>query len=272
MTFFKNIFGNAGNLIGDIENINKIDTVGVDAAKLAVKIDTNKIAQNVKVANNVDNIKDNAQIIDNNAEKVNALSKNSKIIDWIKKNPGSTVGAAAASVFGAAAVSVASQDYDDNNNKILTIVSMSQDKNSNGVIINYTPEAKFIYGDKIEIQQSNMIPSHENDIFIVNTFPTSTSITVNIPDIKTYATSGTIILKTTMTGRVLNSSGELAATAGGNINEAVSNSPIQTIIDYFKSLLYNIFGPYLKLFQGCCLCICCLIILIIFYKIIKIFI
>ena len=292
MAFFKKI-GNYMGVGDDTANIltagKKIDTTfNADTAKLAnnLKI-TEKVANkadDVKAVKGVDDIKavkgadgvvDEVKTVtkvDSNIEKVDDLSKNSKIIDWMKKNPGSTVGAAAAAVFGVATVAAASQDYDDYNNKVLTIVSMQPDKNSSGVIINYKPEAKFIYGDKIQIQQTNMIPSHENDILSVLTFPSSTSIVVNIPDIKTYATSGSFILKTTMTGRVLNSTGENAAVVTGKVGEVVSNSPIQTIIDYFKSLLYNFFGPYLKLIQGCCLCFCCLIIFSICYKIIRIFI
>ena len=289
MAFLKKVFGLGGDTQDIVTAGKKLDT-DINLA------DTGKIADKLKITKNVDDAKaaaddakaaaddakaaalaatkvlDDAKAvakIDKNAEKADDLSKNSKIIDWMKKNPGTTVGAAAAAVFGAASIVTASEDYDEYNNKIFTIVSMKPDKNSCGVIINYTPEAKFIFGDKIQIQQTNMIPSHENDILSVLTFPSSTSITVNIPDIKTYATSGTIMLKTTMTGRALNATGENVAVVTGKVGEVVSNSPIQTIIDYFKSLLYNFFGPYLKLIQGCCLCFCCLIIFSICYKIIR---
>jgi hypothetical protein len=155
------------------------------------------------------------------------------------------------------------------------------------IIITYSPEAKFVNNDQIQIGETNMIPPHKNESFKVLEIISPTQIRVNIPDITTYATSGQIILKTNMDNRlndsakktvqdvktgtekaastVINVGGAVVNTAG-NVVGNVAGSVAEGTSGIFNKVT-DIFGSYITYAKYFCYFICFILFVGAIYKI-----
>jgi hypothetical protein len=260
-----------------------------DAADAAKKADdaadaAKKADDAADAAKKADNAGDAAKKADDveNAEK--ALQKNSKIVAWMKKNPGKTALAAAAAILGAVGLAYATKSFESNKDKQLGIIKMEPAGSSSTVLITYNQDAVFVKNDKIEFSDSNMIPPHKGDQFDVVQIINKTSITVNIPDIMVYATSGTIILKTTVENRIADTvengtkeTGELLKTgvgaAAGVIGSVagVAGGLAGNVLGPVWDSVKGVVGPYLLYAEGCCALICCFILIMIIWKIVSMF-
>jgi hypothetical protein len=260
-----------------------------DAADAAKKADAaanaaKKADDAADAAKKADDAADAAKKADDveNAEK--ALQKNSKIVAWMKKNPGKTALAAAAAILGAVGLAYATKSFESNKDKQLGIIKMEPAGSSSTVLITYNQDAVFVKNDKIEFSDSNMIPPHKGDQFDVVQIINKTSITVNIPDIMVYATSGTIILKTTVENRIADTvengtkeTGELLKTgvgaAAGVIGSVagVAGGLAGNVLGPVWDSVKGVVGPYLLYAEGCCALICCFILIMIIWKIVSMF-
>jgi len=241
--------GDVGKGVG--KGVGKVDDVGKGVGKGAGNIDdVADIGKQTKKATGLVEDMDKAN---------DTLKKNSKIIDFLKKNPKKTVFAGAVALLGAAGLAYSIKSFEEANNKKLGIIKMepinsssnnsslnnSSTNMSSVVLITYNPQMKIVNGDKIEFGDNNMEPSHIGEQFEVLEIVSDTTFTVIISDIIKYATSGTIILKTTMENRMLDTLdksvdkvGDVAKTGIDNIKDTVFNgisdvlSPLKPYYDY----------------------------------------
>jgi len=190
-----------------------------------------------------------------------------KVKDWMSKNPGTTIATAMATLLGVAGMAYAYQQYQANNNKTLTIVSSSAGTNSGDVNITYSPNTTIVADDKITLGTTNFTlsdgSSPTGQQFSVIGIISDTQITINIPNIQNYATSGTFTLQTTMSNQIW---GGLANLLG--VQTACSYTGLgSTII----CPILNLIKPYMTYLEIFCGVICCLILTMIFYKIFHMF-
>jgi hypothetical protein len=190
----------------------------------------------------------------------------STVKDWMNKNPGTTMAVALGSIVGVAGMAYAWQQYQANNNKTLTITSSKAGSNSGDVVITYSPNTTIRTDDKITLVNTNFVlndgSSPNNQQFPVVSIQSDTTVTINIPNIQTYANSGTFTLQTTLSNQVW---GNIAGTAG-----SISSGVFDTVGAIFSPIT-NFLKPYMLYLEIFCAIICCLIITMIFWKIYKMF-
>jgi len=195
--------------------------------------------------------------------------KRNKLKEFVKKNPLTTTAAAAIAVYGATVYGKADASLAANNNKKLKIILMVAGNNSGDVIITYSPDARFVDDDQIEIDETSMIPSHKRDKFDVLEIISPTKIRVNIPDITTYAHDGTIILKTTLENRLEDSAKDVfddiieGASGAAEGGKNILGKGVSGIFEGIKDIL----GPYITVAEYSCYFICFLIIVGVLYTI-----
>ena len=320
-----------------IDNLNPIDNIpvkGIDNPKPLENIkginktpenvpnkntpfndDTTKMTENQlstltsiekkNIDNNISKINDTITNIETKILKDGTISKNKTIRDWIAKNPGKTLAAAVVAVIGVVNVSMALARFNANNNKKLTIVSMSSDKGTldnnvqipynsmsissnnvstvpfnvnlqatqSNVLITFTPDTTLSKNDSIQFETNNMIPSHENDSFEVLDIQTHDRIMINIPDIQQYGTNGTFVLHTTFENN-LNQSINDTAKATTSIATDTLKSTANTISDgisVVSDTLQKMFGSTITYAKYTCIVLCIILICFIIYKLISIF-
>jgi len=186
--------------------------------------------------------------------------------DWMSKNPGTTMTVALGSIVGIAGMAYAWQQYQSNNNKTLTIISSTAGTNSGDVVITYSPNTTIVADDSITLINTNFVlndgSSPNGKQFPVASIQSGTTVTINIPNIQTYANSGTFTLQTTLSNQVW---GDISG-AAGSISSGVFNT-----VGALLSPITNFFKPYMTYLEIFCAIICCLIISMIFWKIYNMF-
>ena len=196
------------------------------------------------------------------SEELDELGKSKGILEWMSKNRGTTLLAAGVAVFGAAVFAIGLEWYIENNNKKLSIVSITNPdvpnmdinnpdiNNPASVIITFSPSTKISEGDKITINtlvfgnttDQNMI--HENttlESIIGNKIDikkiiSNTEIKVIMPNISILATDGTMTLTTNFDNCL--------EQATKDTSENVTKTTGNLISDFF-SMIAKFLGPAL---------------------------
>jgi len=198
------------------------------------------------------------------------VTKNSTILSKMKtlaaKNPGTTLAGALAATIGVAGLASAYDSFIKNNNVKLTITSSLSGPNPGDVIINYNPSTTIVDGDNITIVGSNFVLNDGTSLngkqFPVSSIKSDTSVIINIPNIKLYATSGTLTLQTTYSNRIWST-----VQKGVDTVESAATNVSSGVLSTVSKML----SPYMKYIQIFCCIFCYLIIFSIFWKIYSLF-
>jgi hypothetical protein len=258
----RGIFKIADDLKGQIKNIVKPGTIDTAVTNAGITAGKNPdlattIAKNAETAAAAAKNADTAAAAAKNADTAATAAKNADTVTG-KITTKQAIGAAALTI-GVAGGVVATTSFNNNSNKLLTIVSMKAGINSGDIIITYSPEATFVDNDSVLFHETTgMVPSHINEQFPVLKIISTTQISINIPDVTVYATTGTVELKTTMDNRI-----EQTAKNGTTVVTSVGAGVGSGIL----SQTSQIFGPYLIYIQSICGLICCLFIIFMIWKI-----
>lgn len=220
-------------------------------------------------------------------ESSEAVGKNRKVMDWMKKNPGKTAAAAGVAVFGATLLGLGIDRFAENNNKPLTIIKMEDANKKNNasqdislistndkVLITFEPSTKFANGDKIEIADTNMEPSFKGQELNVDEIVSDTQIKVTFKEIKKYASKGTIILKTTFDNCIAQTSketGETIQEGVKDITQTVTGSVMDTLFDGPLKPFKDFYEKSKQVINIACFACCYLICMGIIYKVYKTF-
>jgi hypothetical protein len=199
------------------------------------------------------------------ADNPGLLSKMAKIM---KKNPGKTLAAALVISLGTAGLILAQESFNANNNKKLGIIKSykTKDGDKGDITIEYTPDAEFVDGDKVELTSTDFVEPHTGQEIPVKKILSKNSIIINVPDITTYATSGTVTLHTTLANRMADQA-EKAAEATAKLADKATGGILSGTMNKLKDALGSAFGAA----KGCCGVVCCLICLAIMYKLFSMF-
>jgi hypothetical protein len=284
----------------------------IDVGDVAKNADVGDVAKNADelgdVAENADELGDVAKLDMNNnfdfdkisdifkglGENIDSVSK--KLDDIVsgfpieslddlktivKNNPGKTLGAAVLVALGVTGITMAIDEFNKNNNKkvgiiksyasntgMLDFLSTTQD-----IIIQFTPSAKIVNGDKVEISNSDFSPSINNNTYTIKEIISDTSIVISVPKISTFATKGTLTIKTTQENHIINVFKEGSQTAGSTVGTVVGttvSTAVGTTVGVAGGVVSGVgsglFGDYYNYIKYLLYCVAFIIILGVIYK------
>jgi len=178
---------------------------------------------------------------------------------------------------------MAIEEFNKNNNKKVGIIkSYAYSKMDNylftqdtqDIVIEFSPEATIVDGDKVNITNTNFVPNLNGNEFKVKTILSNKSIVITVPKITTYATKGNLTIKTTQENHIINTfkegsekTGKVVGTVIGTAVETVGG----TVVGTSSGLLKGLLGDYYDYALYIIYIIIALIILGSIYKLYKLF-
>jgi len=305
-----------GTIIGQVEEDSTI--LLKDVAKDADKLGNDDLAKSIinTTEKDVGKVTENASIL---AEAELKQTTNPTLLQKMQKfvleNPGTTLGAGFAIALGSYGLATALQSYTDSNEqKVQITCSFSTNNNptsylscpnssnaaqyyssesTNDVVIRFYPSLKIVEGDSITLLGANFSPSIDGIPINVKTIISPSCIIINMPNIKTFANTGSFTLHTSTSARILDQASTAIKNTGagtGQIIDATGAGTGQIIdatgtslnsigngryngLDKFLggslSSLQNTLGNLSFVFYFICGLICCCILFIIIMKIIN---
>jgi len=281
----KNIkVGDVGDL-GDIGKNIKVGDVG-DLGDIAKNVDVGDIAKNVDVVKNaeVGNFKNTGVVFTKNFDSDSALKagfKNSdeadkvankldniietnpsfldrmsdSVKDFVKKNPLKTAGAAILLLVGAVGLAIALKEYEENKDKKVGIVRSY--KSNDDIVIEFTPSANIVSGDKVLITNANFEESINNQEIEIKEIKSSTIIVISTTaKITKLANSGELTIHTSIENHIADKAND----AGKVVENGVTNVLTTTgkAIGKVGGEIFYIIKPYLIYVCGFIIIICLL--------------
>jgi hypothetical protein len=218
-------------------------------------------------------------------ELLKAAGKNTglgkKMTTFMAKHPGKTVGGALAVGLGTYGLSKALESYIGSNDKILNITcsfpsnndsndynecptDTNYNTNNSKIVIIFSPDVNIVDGDKIIFSDTNFSPNFDGDELEIDTIISSSCIIIEKSNIKTFANTGTFMLKTSMANRMLDQADkgiDTVVSVGGNAVNDLFGGKLNDIISKIKNI-----GPII------CGILCSIICFFIIIKIVFMFI
>jgi len=224
-----------------------------------------------------------------NADEANGIAKNTddlmargsrnsesffnRLQTLVAKNPYKTVGAFVALTLGGLGIAYVLTNYENSNNKTVSIItsyagpaSSHTSSSSNIIVIEYKSDddATIVTDDGITISDDSFIPSLNGQKFKVISV-TDNKITINVTNkITTYATSGKLLISTTLENRMLNGVENVAHETGSIVRDGLGVG---------GDILGEFFGPIFESLKpalvGCGMCIAVVILLFIVFSFLK---
>ena len=127
---------------------------------------------------------------------------------FMRKNPKLVIGGVAAAGFAAAGMA----KYEANNNKKVTITTISASPDGKGSVITFSPGFDILKTDKVDISGTNSNPSIDGSLVAIVKVLSKTQIQI-ATTVSTAGTTGTMINHTSFEGQVTNQ----MAVAGGAV-------------------------------------------------------
>jgi len=263
----------------DVGDITKNVDVGTVGAKQGDELLKTGVKQGDEVIDNIQNIDELSSVLSKNTDNVTGLGKMaddiSKKLDnltdsfktfgkeqldnlktLVKNNPGKTLGALVLIALGTAGIIMAIEEFNKNNNKKVGIIkSYAYSKVDNflftqdtqDIVIEFSPEAKIVDGDKVNITDTDFVPNLNGNEFKVKTILSNKSIVITVPKITKYATKGNLTIKTTQENHIINTFKEGSEKTGkivGTVVGTAVQSATGTVVGASSGLLKGLFGDY----------------------------
>jgi len=211
-----------------------------DVADLSKQMDINANIVGDAARNNLDKLQDLfkgfGESFDTIGKKLDDFAKYlpteslDKVKTIVKNNPGKTLGAAVLLGLGITGVTMALEAFNKNNNKKVGIIRSYKSDDSGifsfmsttqDIIIEFTPKAKIVSGDKVEILDSDFSPDINNNTYDIKQIISDSIIMISVPKISTFATKGTLTIKTTQENHFINTFKEGSQKAGSTVGAVV---------------------------------------------------
>jgi hypothetical protein len=195
----------------------------------------------------------------------------------VKNNPGKTLGAVVLIGLGAAGVAIAMDEFSKNANKKVGIIKSYVNDTSffdslsstEDIVIEFSPDAKIVDGDKVEISNTNFLPDINGKTYNVKEILSKSSIIITVPKISTFATKGNLTVKTSPENHMINTFKEGSEKTGKIVGKTVGTvvgSAIGATGGLGTGLLKGVLGEYYDYAIYVFYCIIFLIILGAIYK------
>ena len=282
-----------GAKVDDItRNVDDVATLGAKQGDQVIDNIQNIDELSSVLSKNSDNVTGLGKMADDISKKLNDLADSFKTFGkeqldnlktLVKNNPGKTLGALVLIALGTAGIIMAIEEFNKNNNKKVGIIksyaynkmdSFLFTQDIQDIVIEFSPEAKIVDGDKVSISDTDFVPNLNGNEFKVKTILSNKSIVITVPKITTYATKGNLTIKTTQENHIINTfkegsekTGKVVGTVIGTAVETVSG----TVVGASSGLLKGLFGDYYDYVLYIIYIIIALIILGGIYKLYKLF-
>ena len=217
-----------------------------------------------------------------------------RITQFVKDNPGTTLGGAMAVGLGGFGLANALKSYSETNGKSVNITctfptndnptSYFSCPNSNSpvtksldngdIVIRFEPELKIVDGDSITFSGTNFSPPIDGTSFDVNRILSPSCVIINIPNIVQFANTGTFTLKTSTSARMLDQASTALEKTGGAVGElgnAAGSGLFKGLDNLVGGSLSSFLNGSMLLYCGivCALICCCIVFLFIMLVLIK---